>query len=194
MTLVEVLVWCALSLLLLGILARLSMVGYRVGHEEFERIEAESRMQMIAALLGKDINQSSPPGVSLTESGRKILFHPADLSPRGTLVYQESMTLWSYDPSSQSLLRATTDVSPRPPFDGTPCRLTPEELEALALNGNFQVARSFQGLDEFSIKSAQNIPARLASISLDLQIKDKVELANTHKNLTLKRLLVFRTI
>ncbi len=194
MTLVEVLVWCALSVLMLGILARLSIVGYRVGHEEFERIEAETRMQMIADLIGKDVNLSSPPGVSLTESGQKILFHPTELSPRGALAYQETLTFWTYDPSAKTLLRATTDVSPRPPFDGTPCRLTPEELQGLALNGNFQVTRGFQGLDEFSIKSAQNVPARLASISLNLEIKDKVDLANTHTDLTLRRLLVFRTI
>lgn len=192
MTLPELLVSAVLLALLVGIVARFFQIGSRISTEELGRNKAEAVLLTLVTKFRQDMALAAAPGLSLTTTGDSLLIHPVTLSDVGSVVYENRLLLWAYQPSEKVVRRSEARGGVFV-FDGTPYRPDPEtELPGLNSASDFKTMNLFPGVLAFKIESNPEVDPPFIGTPLKLEVELEVPAARTRKTVNLSEVFHLR--
>ncbi len=187
--------------MLLGILARVTSLAYRIGHEEIERGALESRVLMVAKKLEGDLLGSSAAGLTLTPDGSRLAIHPLDsVTSSSRVLFKPEFAIWNWNDTSAGggvehrLTRSEIDARPDAvPFDGGAFRWTQAQIAALSPVPTGRVTLQFDDVAKFEITNPTGVQVPQVGSPLSFLIQVDLPLARTRKSIGIKRTLLVRT-
>ena len=191
-TLVEMLIAAFLLIIFLSIFYQFVTRVYRIAHEEFERAGVESTLLTIVTKFQADTRVASASGLTLTLSGKDVVFHPATISDTGQIAHKEQLFFWHFDDATEELKRFTAGPLVSHPFTGEPLRLPEGDLPAILSSSEVALSNRYSGIKEFRFRNAGSVAPPLVSSPLELVIKADVELAQARKTIEMRRTIHMR--
>lgn len=182
----------SLLLLALGLVLLFSRTAYRIAHEEFERTTAEQTILALGNKLDSDFSIASAAGLSLSTSGRDLLFHPITLSDTGSVVYQDRLFLWHHDPEQETLVRYRALSYPPRPFDGTPFRAEETVLVDLHQAPEFEVTNRYAAISAFTVTNSSAVSLPFIGSPLTVQVEAKLDLGEVRKTVQVSKVVQLR--
>lgn len=193
-TLLELLVGIFLSGIMLTILVQLFAVSFRIGREELARSSTEASLVVTLKRLEGDLLGSSPSGLTLDPGGIRLVVHPIlTVSNRRQVVYEDRLLYWSYDTSSEELVRTEMLSPPTGAFDTQALRLAPVDLAALPLSGTSRLLNKLPKVTEFTVSNPTGVAIPNVGSPLEVALESRIDDVSTRGQVRLVRRVWLRS-
>lgn len=193
LSLPELLVASAISLLLLGILYRVFSVGYRIGHRELNRSSTEQGLLLMGQRLERDLQTTTASGVSLSADGRTVVTHPlGGVTEAGRHIFEELLWIWSWNSEEEVLTRLELTKLTEVEFNGTAIRFTPSQLARLDEMGERRPRHTLDRVKEFKVANPSGLEPPLVGSPLSILIARRTGVSDSERVYTYEMLLRLR--
>lgn len=193
LTLVEILVGLMVSAILLTVLVQLFLVSTRTGAEELARSSGETSALLALRAVGRDLQTTTPAGISLITSGDRLVVHPVDtVLANRQVTYRNRLLLWAFEPEEGELRRLTYDTF-FTPFDLRPHRLTETEVQELSVDPGAATSLVTKNVSAFSVHNPPGVTVPSVGAPLEIALSVTVEGAETRKQVALKQSVWIRS-
>lgn len=180
-TLIELVVASALAALVLGLGAAFLVPALRASSRSAARVELEQRAVLALSRLVKDIEHTSPAGMSLRSNDPVcVAVNPLEeVRPNGDLIWSESYVIYYHD-SAQGLFirRLWPPGNPTPTSAQTkrarPKKLTPMELADIVSNPPVDYTVLARDVTDFQILQAGDDFLVKQPVRFELTLERKV--------------------
>ena len=192
-TLVEVMVALFVASILMTVLIRMFTVSTKTGTEELARASTEATALYLVTSVERDLQNSSPAGVTLVPSGAMLAVHPVEsvLDTR-QVVYRNQLILWEYLPDDKLVKRTVSDDW-FSTFDLRPHRLDDTELSALQANPQGKLALKIGKVKDFSVSNPGDVEVPSVGAPLTISVTILIEEASTRKEVTFEKSIWIRS-